>query len=187
MCGEIESHDIVEHPSKWLQARPLKILKEPNVSMSAIPNKENTSTPLSLQSLQYRVIELDSKQSRSHNISENTNRLQQRTYNVSSEISTRRHAKWNSKVSRGRSKHLHFEELGFLVCSNGQIDRNKLIVFYLLLSKSGQHSCSAGRVRHSIDLDRHIWTDDTNTHEVKERKMGTRVRKMQIDWSWWLK
>ncbi len=40
MCWEIESNDIVEHPSKWLQARPLKILKEPNVSMSLIPNKE---------------------------------------------------------------------------------------------------------------------------------------------------
>ncbi len=86
-------------------------------------------------------------------------------------------ANWNSKLSRGRNKHLHFEELGFLVCSSGHIDRNKLIVFYLLLSKSGQHSCNAGRVSHSIDLDRHIWTDDTNTDEVKERKMGTRVRK----------
>jgi len=149
--------------------------------------KKNTSTSRSLQSLQYRVIELYSNQSRSHNISENTNRLQQRTYNASSEISTRRHANWNSKVSRGGNKHLHFEELGFLVCSSGQIDRNKLIVFYLLLSNSGQHSCSAGRIRHSIDLDRHIWTDDTNAHEVKERKMGTRVCKMQIDWSRWLK
>ncbi len=155
--------------------------------MNPIQNKENTSTPRNLQSPQYRVIELYSKQSRSHNISENTNRLQQRTYNPSSEISTRRHANWNSKVSRGRNKHLHFEELGFLVCSNGQIDRNKLIVFYLLLSKSGQHSCSAGRVRHSIDFDRHIWSEDRNTDEVKERKTGTRVCKMKIYWRWRLK
>ncbi len=154
--------------------------------MSPIPNKENTSTPRSLQSLPYRVLELYSKQNRSHNISENTNRLQQRTYNASTEISTRRDKNWNSKLSRGRNKHLHFEELRFLVCSNGQIDRNKLIVFYPLLSKSGQHPSSAGRVRHSIDLDRHVWTDDTNTDEVKERKMGTRVFKMQIDWRWWL-
>ncbi len=155
--------------------------------MSPIPNKENTSTPRSLQSLQYRrhrgilQVKPESQHIRKQN------RLQQRTYNASSEISTRRHANWNSKVSRERNKHLHFEEIGFLVCSNGQIDRNKLIVFYLLLSESGQHSCSAGRVRHTIDLDRHTWTDDPNTDEVKERKMGTRVRKMQIDWRWWQK
>ncbi len=153
--------------------------------MSPISNKENTSTPRSLQSLRYRVIELYSKQSRSHNISENTNRLQQRTYNASSEICTRRQGNWNSKVSRGRNKHLHYEELGFLVCSNGQNDRNKLIAVYLLHCKSVGHSCNAGRVRHSID--RHICTGDPNTDEAKERKMGTRVWKMQINWSWWLK
>jgi hypothetical protein len=52
--------------------------------------------------------------------------------------------------------YLQFEKLRALVSSDAEIDRDNLIIIFILLGECGQYSGIASEVRQSIDLDGHV-------------------------------